>query len=111
MHAAVLELFRMDAGSPEYAPRARAASPATYLHRSPAPTSLPPVLLVHGGADTIVPADDSRSFHRELQAAGVASALVELPGESHGFAVLSRREALLPATCAVLTFLRRVLAP
>jgi acetyl esterase/lipase len=106
MHAAVLELFRKEPGTPAYEAMAKAASPATWVG-----PGAPPVLLVHGSADRIVPPDDSRRFQRALQAAGVPSALIELPGEDHGFGVLSRRDSLRPATCAVLAFLDRVLRP
>jgi acetyl esterase/lipase len=105
MHAAVLELFRKEPGTPAYDAMAKAASPATWIG-----PSAPPFLLVHGGVDRIVPPDDSRGFLRALQAAGVPAALVELPGEDHGFPVLSRRESTRPATCATLAFLDRVLA-
>jgi dipeptidyl aminopeptidase/acylaminoacyl peptidase len=67
-------------------------------------------LLLHGSADSIVPVDDSRSFKRALDEHHVPSLLVELPDQAHGFAVLSRKPELAPATCTAWAFLDRVLS-
>jgi phospholipase/carboxylesterase len=45
--------------------------------------SRPPVLLVHGDADTIVPAEASRLAERQLAAEGVAVRFVHRPGLPH----------------------------
>jgi acetyl esterase/lipase len=58
----------------------RLASPITYV----APGA-PPFLLIHGEADAIVPAEQSRSFHARLREAGVAADLLLLPGIDHSF--------------------------
>lgn len=105
MHAAVAELLRLDAGTPEWVAAARRASPASWLDDGD-----PPFLLLHGTADRVVPVDDSRSFKRALDAHHVPSLLVEVPDRDHGFAVLSRKPELLPATCTAWAFLDRVLA-
>jgi acetyl esterase/lipase len=57
---------------------ARAASPLTHVH-----AGAPPVLLLHGDSDTLVPADQSIRFARALQDAGGTVSLVLVPGASH----------------------------
>ncbi len=44
----------------------------------------PPFLILHGDADPQVPVDQSRRLHARLQAAGVPSELLVLPGAGHG---------------------------
>ena len=48
-----------------------------------APACRPPVLLVHGAEDSVVPAERSQEAARRLQAAGVDVKLVILPGLDH----------------------------
>lgn len=45
----------------------------------------PPVMLIHGSADRVVPPERSRSVHDHLESAGVASRLHVVPGAPHGF--------------------------
>ena len=45
----------------------------------------PPMLMIHGSADTIVPASQSIELAKRLRAEGVPSTLIILPGEPHGF--------------------------
>jgi acetyl esterase/lipase len=45
----------------------------------------PPVLLIHGTADEIVPIDQSRRLHEALTAAGVEATLLEVEGTGHSF--------------------------
>lgn len=45
----------------------------------------PPVLLVHGTADRLVPLSNSEILHQELSAKGVESRLIVLDGAGHGF--------------------------
>jgi phospholipase/carboxylesterase len=52
------------------------------LPASPAPC--PPVLLVHGEADEVVPAENSRAAERALRAAGVPVESQFSPGLGHG---------------------------
>jgi acetyl esterase/lipase len=57
---------------------ARAASPLAHVH-----AGAPPVLLLHGDSDTLVPPDQSIRFARALQDAGGTVSLVLVPGASH----------------------------
>jgi acetyl esterase/lipase len=59
--------------------KAIAASPLTYVSRDCAP-----VFLMHGGADTLVPPDQSVLFYGALRKAGVDARLEIIPGEGHG---------------------------
>lgn len=86
--APVAENLRLYLGGPvsEREELARLASPSTHI--SPA---CPPVLLLHGDADTIVPVEETMDFHARLKAAGVDTELHVLPGAGHGWdAALTR---------------------
>ena len=58
---------------------AAAASPITYVTRDD-----PPVLLIHGDADRIVPFQQSELMKDALEAAGVPVKLLRIPGGDHG---------------------------
>jgi acetyl esterase/lipase len=58
---------------------ARRASPLTYVR-----PGLPPVLTIHGNADPDVPYSQAVRLHEALQAAGVPTELVTVPGGDHG---------------------------
>ncbi len=45
----------------------------------------PPTLLIHGDADGLVPVSNSHEMYAALQAHGVESKLVIIPGADHGF--------------------------
>lgn len=45
----------------------------------------PPVLIIHGADDTLVPADQSRRLAAVLEAAGVAHQQILVPAARHGF--------------------------
>lgn len=45
----------------------------------------PPVLLVHGDADELVPVSNSETLYEALQEEGVPSRFVTIPGGDHGF--------------------------
>jgi acetyl esterase/lipase len=78
---------------------ARLVSPRTYVSRD-----CPPVLLLHGDADDVVPVEDTIEFHKALQAAGVDTTLRILPGISHGWDLsLTRND--------VASFFERTLTP
>jgi acetyl esterase/lipase len=59
--------------------KAKAASPLTYVDRTCAP-----VYLLHGGADILVPPEQSEWFYNSLTNAGVAARLFIVPGKGHG---------------------------
>ena len=58
---------------------ARKLSPLTWVQKE-----LPPVLMIHGDADTWVPYRQSVRLHEALDRAGVDNRLVTIPGGSHG---------------------------
>lgn len=62
----------------------RATQPVTF-----AGSGAPPVLLLHGDADTVVRPRNSRALHQALQQAGGRSALVEYPGMSHAGIIMA----------------------
>lgn len=57
----------------------RAASPVSYIHRG-----APPVLTIHGTADTVVPYEQAERLHTALRKARVPSRLTPLHGKGHG---------------------------
>jgi acetyl esterase/lipase len=59
--------------------KAIAASPLTYVDKYCAP-----VFLMHGGADTLVPPNQSKIFYDVLLKAGVEAQLEIIPGKAHG---------------------------
>lgn len=68
----------------------------------------PPVLLIHGELDKVVPVSQSRAFERALTAKGVAVELVVIPGVDHSFIGASAgqtREASLLALTKTFEFI------
>jgi acetyl esterase/lipase len=63
----------------ETAEKSRAVSPVTYISRDD-----PPVLILHGTHDTLVPYAQSVQFAEALRAQGVPVWLQTLPGAGHG---------------------------
>ena len=57
----------------------RRVSPLTYVR-----SGLPPILTVHGDADTTVPYQHAVRLHEALNKAGVTNQLVTVPGGKHG---------------------------
>jgi acetyl esterase/lipase len=57
----------------------RAASPLAYVHRG-----APPVLTIHGTADSVVPYEQAQLLHAALRKARVSSRLMTLHGKDHG---------------------------
>ena len=55
------------------------ASPVTYLSSDD-----PPMLLIHGDKDKIVPYEQSLNFLSKLRQEGIASKLITIPGAGHG---------------------------
>ena len=62
----------------------RLADPITFLDARD-----PPFLIMHGDADTTVAPGQSELLHDALQATGIASELVIVPGANHGFVGVS----------------------
>jgi acetyl esterase/lipase len=60
---------------------AEMASPLNYIRRD---LDIPPVLIVHGDEDEIVPIEDSWLLYQALCAAGKQATLVEVEGGGHG---------------------------
>lgn len=58
---------------------ARRVSPLNYVR-----ADLPPVMTIHGDADPVVPYEHALRLNQALQAAGVTSELVTVPGGGHG---------------------------
>lgn len=72
----------------------RAASPITYIKRDE-----PPLLLMHGTADTEVSSDQTREMAARVRQAGAPVEMVLVPGANHGFiaptAAATRADSLL----------------
>jgi acetyl esterase/lipase len=66
-------------GLPNREEVARRVSPLTYIR-----PGLPPILTVHGDADTTVPYQHAVRLHEALAKAGVPNQLVTIPGGKHG---------------------------
>jgi acetyl esterase/lipase len=64
---------------PENAQKAKAASPITYVSADD-----PPVFMVHGTADRVVPYDQALRMDAALRRAGVPSYFVTIEGAGHG---------------------------
>ena len=88
--APVAENLRMYLGGPveERLELARLVSPRTHVS-----AKCPPMLLLHGDTDNVVPVAETIQFHQALQAAGVDATRRVLPGVGHGWdAALSRND-------------------
>ena len=60
--------------------QARAASAVAHVDAND-----PPMLLIHGGADRVVPVKQSQLFYDALKAKGVKAELLVIPGADHSF--------------------------
>jgi acetyl esterase/lipase len=70
---------------------AAAASPLAAVRRG-----MPPVLIVHGDDDPLVPPEQSHALARALAAANVPHTLLDVPGARHGFGLQVGTRDLLP---------------
>jgi len=68
----------------------------------------PPMLILQGAIDTIVPPADARDFANALERSGVSHLMIELPGLGHGFPVLGHKPEVKPASCSTLHFLEQI---
>jgi acetyl esterase/lipase len=85
-------------GTPQDFPeRYAAASPVRHLGRDS-----PPMLLIHGDDDRLVPLEQSQRLAAALEATGVRHELIVLPGLRHGFDFLAGSRDLLPDILAFL---------
>lgn len=102
-HARTASAARQLIGGPlaELREAARGASPLAHVSADD-----PPLLLVHGGHDALVPADQAVRLDAACRTAGIDCRLVRLDGVGHDVAV----DAGTAAGTAVLEFLERVLA-
>lgn len=57
----------------------KSVSPINYVNRNS-----PPVFIVHGDADPVVPYQESVALHKKLTEAGVKTEFVTVPGGQHG---------------------------
>jgi len=92
-----------DAG--DWMTRARAATPSRLVAKG-----APPMLLLGGTEDTIAPLADAHDFAAALERAGVPHYVLEVPGQKHGFPVLSREAPLRAVSCTTLRFLSQIAA-
>ncbi len=77
----------------------RSEAPEAYIKASPltyADKTDPPLLIFHGTADTIVPAQQSELLASALEKAGVPHQLVIVPGGVHGFHLEPKQQDLRP---------------
>ena len=85
----------------ETAENVRRASPITYLD-----AKTPPVLILQGSVDNMVPVETSRHLADELKQLGIPYQYVEVPGAGHGFDLQPKQVDLRPV---VLDFLGKYL--
>ncbi|HVF17408.1 MAG TPA: alpha/beta hydrolase [Steroidobacteraceae bacterium] len=71
--------------------------------------STPPVLLIHGDKDQVVPVDQSRSFHVALRAKNIPAELMVIEGVDHSFIGATpeqTRKASLDALSKTIAFIK-----
>lgn len=91
---------------PEARPRklaflGKSAEEAPELYKQVTPTSHldkddPPILILHGTADTTVPVSDSEQFAAALKKAGLKHELIIIPGAPHTFDLQPKQRDLRP---------------
>jgi acetyl esterase/lipase len=76
-------VFERIADEDELRRLARAVSPIYFLSEK-----TPPIFIIHGDQDTVVPIQQARSFVTKAKQAGVVAELSERPGAGHGWATI-----------------------
>jgi len=107
--SAVVELLGgNDLADPEIRERARLASPLHLAH-----AAAPPVLVLHGTQDDLVPIAQGRTFVDALRQQGVEAAFRELPHDGHDLpSVFAATEgAITPARQEIIEFFTQTLGP
>jgi acetyl esterase/lipase len=92
-------------------PATRAEKPELYRQASPVHyvrSDAPPILILHGTADPVVPLEQSRRFAEALKKAGARYELVVVDGAPHSFHLQPKERDLRPV---VLGFFDRYLKP
>lgn len=85
-------------GLPENVPeRAREASPRQHVTRDD-----PPMLLIHGDKDYLIPANQSDQMAATLRDSGIRHQAIHLPLEGHGFGLVARGHDLAQEILAFL---------
>lgn len=92
--APILKVF-LNGAPDDVATAYREASPLTYVDAGD-----PPVLTLHGTADTLVPPDQAELLDKKMKSAGLSHTLILLEGQGHGF----RGEASKRANRAMVKF-------
>lgn len=93
-HPAYRQLIGYEPGTPADKLAARLVkdvSPISFASKDD-----PPVMQVHGDKDVIVPIAHASTLHEKLEAIGVKSELVVIPGGNHGVAGAGGKAATLP---------------
>jgi acetyl esterase/lipase len=120
-YCAVTTLHDADFGPPGpddliHALMGRPEADAPDLYRAGSPIDRvtgrePPIILIHGDADDLVPAAHSAAMHRRLVEAGARSRLVVLPGVGHGFGYGTETPERRAAIAAAEAFLAEAFSP
>jgi acetyl esterase/lipase len=72
-------------------------APDLYVAASPiqhVTAGAPPILILHGTDDAVVPIEQSRALAATLERAGVFHRTIELPGQRHGFGLVAGKFVL-----------------
>ncbi len=95
-----------DLNDPVIAERARLASPLQLVH-----ADVPPVLVVHGTLDDLVPVLQGRTFVETLLEHDIDASLLELPNDDHGLQSVfeATPEDVTSAATEIINFFERTL--
>jgi dipeptidyl aminopeptidase/acylaminoacyl peptidase len=102
-------IIHRNLSDPEIAERARLASPALLVH-----DEVPPVLVVHGTLDDLVPVKQGRDFVTALKEHGNLAEMIELPNDDHGLGSLFDEQGVItdsPVMQRIVAFFTEHLGP